>query len=393
MDFNKQDTVLVTCARGIVPYLIKEAEGLGFSVESEHDTGIEIKATLNDTQRLNLYLRTAFNVLYLLKKFTCRGPEELYREINSIAWEEIIDPKEYLSISSGTQSEHIKNAVFASQKAKDAIVDRLVKKCGSRPDSGAQRDNVVLNLYWKDDTCWLYLNTSGKKLSDRTYRKIPFKAPLQETLAAAIIQATGYDGSVPLVNPMCGSGTLAIEAALIALKRSPGLLRNNFGFMHVKGFDKEAWGKVRKAAHAGVLKKIAKPIIATDIDRKAIDAALKNAQTAGVESMIDFQVCDYRKTTVPKEQGIIVLNPEYGFRMGDEKKLETTYKDIGDFFKQQCSGYTGYIFTGNLNLGKKVGLRTSRKLIFYNARIECRLLEYKMYEGTTKIKVSGCCLN
>ncbi|MFH1093174.1 MAG: class I SAM-dependent RNA methyltransferase [Candidatus Omnitrophota bacterium] len=388
MDFNKQDIVLITCARGIVPYLIKEVEALGFAVLSSHETGLEIKASLNDTQKLNLYLRTAFNVLYLLKKFTCDSPEELYREINAMAWEEIIDPTEYLSISSGTQSDHIKNAVFASQKAKDAIVDRLMKKCGSRPDSGAERDNVVLNLYWKDDTCWLYLNTSGKKLSDRTYRKIPFKAPLQEILAAAIMQATGYDGSVPLVNPMCGSGTLAIEAALIALKRSPGLLRSNFGFMHVKGFDKEAWQKVRKAAHAGVLKKITKPIIATDIDPKAIEAAKKNAQTAGVDSMIDFQVCDYRKTVLPKEPGIIVLNPEYGFRMGEEKKLETTYKDIGDFFKQQCAGYTGYIFTGNLNLGKRVGLRTSRKLIFYNARIECRLLEYKMYEGTIKSKES-----
>lgn len=384
MDFNKQDIVLITCARGLVPYLTAEVEMLGFKVLSIHDTGLEIRATLHESQKLNLYLRTAFNVLYLLKKFTCRSPKELYREVNSLAWENIIDTKEYLSITAVTSSDHIKNSVFASQKTKDAIVDRLINKCGSRPDSGAQRDNLVLNLYWKDDTCWLYLNTSGKKLSDRTYRKIPWKAPLQETLASAIIQATGYDGSMPLVNPMCGSGTLAIEAALIALKRYPGLLRNNFGFMHVKDFDKSAWAKVRKGAHAGVLKKIAKPIIATDIDRKAIDAAKKNAQTAGVDSMIDFRVCDFRKTTVPSENGIIVLNPEYGFRMGDEQKLEATYREIGDFFKQSCAGYKGYIFTGNLGLGKKVGLRSSRKLIFYNARIECRLLEYEMYAGTKK---------
>jgi len=384
MDFNKLDIVLITCARGLVPYLIDEVEGLGFAVTSSHDTGLEIKATLSDTQKLNLHLRSAFNVLYLLKKFTCRSPKELYREINSIAWEEIIDPKEYLSITSMTKSDHIRNSVFASQKTKDAIVDRMVKKCGSRPDSGAERDNVVLNLYWKDSTCWLYLNTSGKKLSDRSYRKIPFKAPLQETLAAAIIQATGYDGSVPLVNPMCGSGTLAIEAALIALKRPTGLLRSNFGLMHVKGFDKEAWQKERKTAHNGVLKNIPKRIIATDIDRKAIMAAQKNAQTAGVQSMIDFKVCDYKDTQLPEEKGIIVLNPEYGMRMGEVEKLEHTYKDIGDFFKQKCAGYTGYIFTGNMDLGKKVGLRTSRKLIFYNARIECRLFEYRMYDGTKK---------
>ncbi len=382
MDFNKPDIVLITCARGLVPFLIKEVEALGYVIESTHDTGLEIRASLNDTQKLNLYLRTAFNVLYLLKKFTCISPDELYQEVSSIAWEDIIEAKEYLSITAVTSSEHIKNSIFASQKTKDAIVDCITKKYGSRPNSGAERDNVVLNLYWKDDTCWLYLNTSGKKLSDRTYRKIPFKAPLQETLAAAIIQATGYDGSMPLVNPMCGSGTLAIEAALVALKRYPGLLRNNFGFMHIKGFDKDIWAKVRKAAHAGVLKKNAGCIIATDIDPKAIEAAKKNAQTAGVDSIIEFKVCDYSKTAVPAEPGIIVLNPEYGFRMGDEKKLEATYKEIGDFFKQACPGYKGYIFTGNLGLGKKVGLRTSRKLIFYNARIECRLLEYIMYVGT-----------
>lgn len=384
MDFNKQNIVLITCARGIVPYLTKEVEGLGFTVLSSHDTGLEIRATLNDTQRLNLYLRTAFNVLYLLKKFPGRSPKELYREVNPIAWEDIIDPQEYLSVSAVTSSCHIRNSVFASQKTKDAIVDRINKKCGSRPDSGAERDNVVLNLYWKDDKCWLYLNTSGKKLSDRTYRKIPFKAPLQETLAAAIIQATGYDGSVPLVNPMCGSGTLAIEAALIALKRCPGLLRNNFGFMHVKGFDKDVWQKARKDARAKALKNVTKPIIATDISREAIEAAKKNAQTAGVDSIIDFQVCDYRQTKLPEEKGIVVLNPEYGFRLGEEEKLEGTYKEIGDFFKRQCSGYTGYVFTGNLNLAKKIGLRASRKIVFYNARIECRLLKYEMYEGTKK---------
>jgi putative N6-adenine-specific DNA methylase len=384
MDFNKQNTVLITCARGLVPYLTNEVERLGFTVVSSHETGLEIKATLNDTQRLNLYLRTAFNVLYLLKRFPGRSTKELYREVSPMAWEDIIDPQEYLSIAAVTNSNHINNSVFASQKTKDAIVDRITKKCGRRPDSGVERDNVVLNLYWKDDTCWLYLNTSGRKLSDRTYRKIPFKAPLQETLAAAIIQATGYDGSVPLINPMCGSGTLAIEAALIALKRCSGLLRSNFGFMHVKGFDKDAWQKVRKAAHAGGLKKLAQPIIATDISRQAIDAAKKNARTAGVDSMIDFQVGDYRQTELPEEKGIIVLNPAYGLRLGEEQKLEETYKEIGDFFKQQCAGYTGYLFTGNLNLAKKVRLRTSRKFIFYNARIECRLLEYKLYEGSKK---------
>jgi putative N6-adenine-specific DNA methylase len=278
--------------------------------------------------------------------------------------------------------------MYANLKVKDAIVDRVAGKTGSRPDSGKDKNNVVVQFYWKDDHCWLYLNTSGQKLSDRSYRKIPHKAPLRESLAAAIITATGYDGSEPLVCPMCGSGTLAIEAALIASRRPPGLLRNNYGFMHVKYFDEPRWRQMRSEA----LKKSKtrggkadfKParIIATDIDAEAVEAARKNAMTAGVSHLIDFDVCDFADTVIPPGAGIIVMNPEYGLRLGEIEKLQNTYKRIGDFFKQKCSGYTGYIFTGNPALGKKVGLRTSRRFEFYNANIECRLLKYELYAGT-----------
>jgi 23S rRNA (guanine2445-N2)-methyltransferase len=245
-------------------------------------------------------------------------------------------------------------------------------------------------LYWKGDQCWLYLNTSGQKISDRAYRKIPHSAPLRESLAAAIILATGYDGSVPLICPMCGSGTLAIEAALIASQRAPGLLRSNFGFMHLKVHDESAWQELRSAALKQSKKRGGKAsfkparIVATDIDPKAVEAARKNALTAGVAHLIDFSVCDFAETAVEPGEGIILLNPEYGERLGEIKKLEQTYKRIGDFFKQKCAGYTGYIFTGNLDLAKHVGLRTRRRIPFYNANIECRLLEYELYAGTHK---------
>jgi len=332
--------------------------------------------------KLNLMLRTGVNVLYLLKQFSCKTPDELYRAVVSLPWEDYISPSEYLSVVSRVKTPAINNSVFASQKVKDAIVDRVTKKCGSRPNSGPDRDNVVINFYWNDDSCSIYLNTSGKKLSDRGYRKIPYAAPLQETLAAALLCATGFDGSQPLVNPMCGSGTLAIEAALIALKRAPGLLRSNFGLKHVKGFDAEAWDTLRKEVRAQSKKELPFRIIATDIDKKAVENAKKNAQTAGVDHIIEFYVCDFKKTKIPEEKGIVILNPEYGYRLGNQTELEETYKGIGDFFKNKCAGFTGYVFTGNIALAKKVGLRTSRRLIFYNAKIECRLLEYHMYIGS-----------
>ena len=195
--------------------------------------------------------------------------------------------------------------------------------------------------------------------------------------------AIGYDGSQDIVLPMCGSGTLAIEAALIAMNKPAAGLRSNFGFKHVKVFDEQIWEEIRNDARKAVRKdKPQKRIIATDIDGQAIEAAKQNAKTAGVEHLVEFDVCDFADTYVPQGEGIVLMNPEYGLRLGEIQQLEKEYKRIGDFFKQNCAGYTGYIFTGNRKLAGKVGLKTSARMIFFNGKIECRLLKYEMYEGT-----------
>jgi len=384
MDIFKDRLLLITCSRGVVPYLRQEVEQLGYKVISKHETGLEVDASFEDAATLNLSLRTALRVQYLLKKFCCQSVDQLYREVALIPWEEIMVPQEYVSVVSVTKTSYVNNSMFASQKVKDAIVDRMAERCGNRPSSGPKRDNVVIHFYWKDDHCWLYLDTSGNKLSDRTYRKIPHTAPLQETLAAALLLASGYKGTVSLVNPMCGSGTLAIEAALIALRYAPGLLRDNFGFMHVKKFNIVQWETLRKELQSRALKDIPVRIIASDIDKHAIEVAKANARLAGVEKMIEFYCCNFVDTPIPQEKGVVILNPEYGVRMGQDKELGQMYKNIGDFFKQKCAGYTGYIITGNLNAAKQVGLRTSRRLIFFNAQIECRLLEYPLYAAEKK---------
>lgn len=383
---------MVTCAKGLSDGLRTEVESLGFRVDSTHETGMEITGDLYDCMKLNLHLRTAFNVLYLLKNFECGNPDQLYKHTTALPWEQIISPEEYVCVIGRIETLTIENTMFANLKIKDAIVDRIMQKTGARPDSGKERGNVVVQAYWKNEKCWIYLNTSGQKISDRNYRKIPCAAPLRESLAAAIILATGYDGSQPLVCPMCGSGTLPIEAALIASHRAPGLMRSNYGFMHTLLYDEPAWQQMRTEAGKQSKKRGKtefKParIVATDIDPEAVRSAQRNAMTAGVDHLIDFKVCDFAETPIePDADGIIVMNPEYGIRLGETKELEETYSRIGDFFKQKCAGYTGYVFTGNPQLGKKVGLRTSRKIPFYNANIECRLLKYEMYRGTRKIK-------
>ena len=378
--------ILITCAKGITPFLREELLALNFPVLSETIASIMTEGTIEDTLRLNLLLRTAHRVLFLLKEFAACDADALYRAVSGIAWEDYIAEDGYVCVTSSVDNPSIRDSRYANVKCKDGIVDRIKEKCGQRPDSGPDQDRVVVNLYWKNDSCALYFDTSGEPLSRRGYRKIPMTAPMQETLAAAVIMASGWGGSNHFINPMCGSGTIAIEAALIALNRAPGLLRNNYGFMHLKGFNESLWNELRAQAKIKSKKNLSCRIIATDIRKEAVEAAMKNAATAGVEHLIEFAVCDYSRTAVPEGGGIVILNPEYGERMGKVKELESVYKGIGDYFKQKCRGYTGYIFTGNLDLSKEVGLRAKRRVQFFNSGIECRLLEYELYEGSRKNK-------
>ena len=380
--FNTPNKVIITCNKRLSPYLQQEVKELGFDIVRAFPTGVELKVSINDTIKLNLNLRTASQILYSLKEFTANNPTELYDELSQIAWEELIQFDGYFSVSSNVDNETISTPLFANVKVKDAIVDRIKEKKGMRPNSGPDNNKAVVHLYWKDDRAEIFLDTSGETLAKHGYRKIPGKAPMLEALAASTIIASKWDGNSPFVNPMCGSGTLAIEAALIATNRKPGLLRMNYSFMHFIGYDETVFFQERRVLKDQINKKAAPQIIASDISEEAINVSKMNARTAGVEQLISFEVCDFAETHVPKEAGVILFNPEYGERLGTHSKLEITYKRMGDFMKQECKGYRGYIFTGNPDLAKKIGLRASRRIEFYNGKLDCRLLEYELYEGT-----------
>jgi len=382
--WDKKSRIVITCAKGVSPFLKREVLSLGFPILSEGISEIGTEGTLEDTMRLNLLIRTGQRVLFLIQAFNAKNPNELYKKMAQISWEDYIAEDGYFSVTSSVNNPTIKDSRFANLKSKDAIVDRINETRGRRPDTGSERDKIVVHLYWRKDECQVFFDTSGEPLSKRGYRKIPLKAPMQETLAAAVILATGWSGNGSFINPMCGSGTLAIEAAMIALERAPGLLRSNFGFMHLKGFNNSSWDTLRRKIRAVSRDKFNGRVIATDISQQAVETAKKNATTAGVDRLIEFGVCDYSATPVPSSGGVVILNPEYGERMGEEEELKETYKGIGDFFKKKCQEYTGYLFTGNLDLAKKVGLKTKRRLSFFNGPIECRLLEYDLYEGSRK---------
>jgi putative N6-adenine-specific DNA methylase len=279
----------------------------------------------------------------------------------------------------------VNNPLFVNVKIKDAIVDRFRRETGVRPNSGPDLTKTVIHVYWKEDNAELFIDTSGETLAKHGYRKIPGKAPMLEALAASTILASKWDRKSPFVNPMSGSGTLAIEAALIATNRKPGLYRDNYSFMHVIGYEPKEYSALLDEMKGAIIE-IDTPFIATDISRDAVDISRVNARMAGVEDMIAFDICDFEETQMPGPPGVVFFNPEYGERLGESSELEETYGRIGDFLKKKCKGYLGYIFTGNLDLAKKIGLKASRRIEFYSAKLDCRLLEYELYEGSKRVR-------
>jgi putative N6-adenine-specific DNA methylase len=391
MDPARTTTLRLTCAHGQHEMLAMELEGLGRSIAASDRTGVEVQGNLHEAVRLNLLSRVAMRVLYLIDAFPCNHPDQLAKSAGAIPWETIIPSNGYLSVTSTINHPTIDNTMFANLRLKDAIVDRIRAVHGRRPDSGPLRTGVVVHLHWHGQTAQLWIDTSGEKLSDRSYRKMPHHAPLRETLAAAILMRAGYTGEAPIVIPMCGSGTLAIEAALMATHRPPGLLRNRFGFQHLLGFDRGLYDSIRREVAPRRPRRSEGPkptIIATDIDPAAIEATRKNAETAGVGHLIESSVCDFADTPLPEEPGIVILHPEYGLRLGDGDALRETYARMGDFFKQRCGGWAGWIFTGNLELAKVVGLRTSCRVPFKHASVDARLLGYELWKGSRKRKVT-----
>jgi putative N6-adenine-specific DNA methylase len=382
--FHTENKIIITCNKRLSTYLQQEVEELGFKPIRVFQTGVELLGTVIDCIALNLNLRCASQVLYLIKSFKADDPKQLYDNLVEIEWEKLIDFTGYFSVTSTVNNEHILTPLFANVKVKDAIADRIKSIKGLRPNSGADANKTVIHLYWQDSEADIFLDTSGETLAKHSYRKIPGKAPMLEALATSTIMATHWDKKSTFINPMCGSGTLAIEAALLATDKCPGLFRMNYGFMHIMGYDETVFFTERRKLKDKAKKETGFKIIATDISADAVDIAQKNAKTAGVDHLIDFNVCDFADTDVPEEPGIVMFNPEYGERLGVHTKLEATYKRIGDFMKKDCLGYRGYIFTGNPDLAKKIGLKAARKIEFYNGKLDCRLLEYELYEGSKR---------
>ena len=302
--------VTITCNKRLAPYVEQEVKALGFETEETFVTGVRLKATINECIRLNLNLRCASQVLYSLKQFDAVNADDIYKNLVNYPWEKILPDNGYFSVTSNVLNPTINNSMFANLRVKDAIVDRLREKTGTRPSTGSELSGAVIHLFWKNESAEVFIDTSGDSLARHGYRKIPGRAPMLEALAAATILATRWDKVSPFVNPMCGSGTVAIEAALIATNTRPGLFRLNYAFMHLKGYDENIYLDGMKTLNDQIIDVPGLRIIATDYSDMAIINAKKNALAAGVADLIEFSVCDFEATEVPEGgKGVMFMNP------------------------------------------------------------------------------------
>jgi 23S rRNA G2445 N2-methylase RlmL len=384
--FEQSSDILITCAPDLSALTGREINQLSIPIKEILPHGIVVEGTAQTAMYLCMHLRTANKVLFLLKEAKAETPEDLYQITKKINWENLFSNTSYFSIDSFVQNSTIRDTRFANVRCKDAIADYFVEKTGKRPDSGPLRDKVVIFLYWRESSLSIYLDLSGEPISRHGYRINPWKAPMAEPLAAGVVITSEWDPATPFINPMCGSGTLAIEAALIGINKIPGLVRNDYAFQHIHGYEENMWHTMKKMALQNVKSSLPFKIIASDHDQRALDAAKGNAEIAGVDHLIDFVLSDFQDTPIEEgQEGVVMLNPEYGERLGNEESLELTYKEIGDFFKQKCGGYKGFVFTGNLELAKRIGLKPKRKIKFFSAKIECRLMQYELYSGTKRV--------
>ena len=353
-------------ARDIVPF----KRGVAFT----GDKGFMYKA--------NLCLRTALKILVPIYSFRANDEHDLYDNIKKYDWEKFITADDTIAIDSTVNSDNFNHTLYVSQKCKDAICDRFVDKVGVRPS--VDIDNPTLRIYvhiFKDQVN-VSLDSSGDTLFKRGYRVDINDAPIKEVLAAGIVLLSGWQPHLPLIDGMCGSGTLGIEAALYANNIPPGVFRKGFGFMKWKDFDQELYDKIYESC-INRIKEDMPQIYSSDIDQKTLDIAKKNAEVAKVDDVIQYKHISFFDVMPHRPHGTILLNPPYDERMKIEETNEF-YKKIGDKLKKDFGGWTCWIITSNMDAIKSIGLHPSKKITLFNAALECKLLKYEMYSGSKK---------
>lgn len=349
--------------------------------------GVPFSGPIVAAYRACLWSRIANRILLPIHSFHCPTPEKLYGGVKSIRWGDHLTPRDTIAVDFQCTHSQITHSQFGAQKTKDAICDQLRSVAGERPSVDLLSPDIRINVYLKNDEASISIDLSGSSLHARGYRDDQQAAPLKENLAAAILMLSGWEEILAeggaLVDPMCGSGTIPLEAAMMATKTAPGYFRKRWGFDAWKKHDSIVWNKLRQEAESlRVLdpKKLPK-IIGFDQDPAAIRSALNNLDASGFKGLVHFEKRELDLSEPPAgvEKGLFIVNPPYGERLGEEDELVPVYRRIGDAMKKRFKGWKGGVLTGSQPLSKEVGLRAERRHVLFNGAIECRLLTYDLY--------------
>ncbi|MEQ8465820.1 THUMP domain-containing class I SAM-dependent RNA methyltransferase [Coleofasciculus sp. E1-EBD-02] len=368
-----------TVARGLEPIAAQELERLGAQEVHPDFTGVHFQGDTALMYRVNLWARTIFRVLVVLAEFPCANAKQLYQGVQTIPWAQYLKPQHTLAVNATGKTKQLNHSHFTALQVKNAIVDQQRNKFGKRSNVNIEKPDLLVNVHIHQNRCILSLDSSGTSLHRRGYRSAMGLAPLKETLAAALLELTEWHPNLPLLDPMCGSGTLPLEASLISLNIAPGLFREQFGFERWLDFDLTLWQQLLNQAKACQNQELAAPITGCDRDADILNQARSNAQHCGILDQITFIQQDLSQLEPPADRGIIICNPPYGERLGNAQELGDLYKLLGDIFKQRFKGWTAFILTGNKQLAKRVGLKASRRIPVYNGSIPCTFLEYELY--------------
>ena len=368
-----------TVARGLEPIAAAELERLGAKEVRPDFTGVHFVGDKALLYRVNLWARTIFRVLVPIHEFACFDAQMLYQEVQNISWDAYLRPNNTLAVDCTGGNQKLNHTHFTALQVKNAIVDQQRDKSGHRSSVDTESPDVRINVHIHQDRCILSLDSSGTSLHRRGYRPAMGLAPLKETLAAAILDMAEWDANLPFLDPLCGSGTLPLEAALKGLNIAPGLFRENFGFFRWLDFDEALWEEIWAEAENSEISDLKAPIWGSDKDPDILNQARTNAQRCGIEDKVTFTQTELSQLEAPTDSGVLICNPPYGERLGDERELGELYKMLGDVFKQRFKGWTAFVLTGNKELAKRVGLKTSRRIPVYNGSLACTLLKYELY--------------
>lgn len=366
---------------GLESVLVKELTKLGAQNIIPLKRAVEFTGNKKLLYKANYELRTALSILKPITKFNVKNEDDLYLNISKINWNHFMEINSTFIVNSIVNSKDFKHSKYVSYKTKDAIVDQFRRKTGKRPSIDTENPDLRINIHISNNECNVSLDSSGDPLYKRGYRIEGYIAPLNEVLAAGMILLSGWDAKSTFIDPMCGSGTLLIEAALMASNTPPGIFREDFGFMNWKDFDETLFNEIKKEPQPD--KSINCNIMGSDISAKAFDIANKNLQNAGVRDIVKIKKTDFEDFIPPSEGGFLITNPPFGERI-QKDNLNSFYSSIGSRLKHHYPGYEAWLLSSNSEALKHIGLHPSKKFILFNGALECKYQQFKIYHGSRK---------